>query len=333
MTDHREKLVHEQALKSLRDEMRIQGLLDRAAWVSVHSHHFFDLRENKWRELDAVASRSWLGALAELPVRVKMMFIVESKSLAGKHVLLPAFHPLRQALVFDWIGSGHRQKQRHALCEQAGFDTKLIKRLDSTVYPAAADVMPGTPHILLPPKDPDWHAAGFTEARNSESSKDKHKDELGSSVIWKARLALQSAAQALVQTEMDTSAREFQLALQFARLRRMTGKAADESSLIDGIVEDLKRWPPTITVFHPMVVVDSDLWGVSLDKLVPIHHARVHLTGVSRYPYFWFDLVSRNALDQVIEKAQAGYDEQALNNELEPDEPAMGVVEYEIAHP
>ena len=82
-----------------------------------------------------------------------------------------------------------------------------------------------------------------------------------------------------------------------------------------------------------MVVVDGDLWGVTQESTTPVKHARIHLTGVSGFPYFWFDLVRRDAADEVVAQAQAHYDAQAAGKGLVEFSPQMGIADYEIARP
>lgn len=89
--------------------MRLQAALDQPAWSSIHSHHYFDQRGKQWRELDAVASKVWSGYLAKRPIKIKVVILVESKSLRSKHVPLPPFDPVKQAVVFDWLGSNRRK--------------------------------------------------------------------------------------------------------------------------------------------------------------------------------------------------------------------------------
>jgi hypothetical protein len=331
--EDRKDLVSDRALESLRDELRIHAMLDQPSWVSVHSHHFFDLREKQWRELDAVASRSWEGMLQKQPVRIKILFIVESKSLANKHILLPQFEPIRQAIVYDWIGSQQRKRDRFDIYEQLGLERRLAARIDLEVTGTAAEVMPNAPNIMMPPRNPEWNSASFTEAQNSKGKSKKSDNELRTSVVWRARLALRSAAQALVQSEVDRESRDFALALQYARLQQIASPEREDFDFAKYVVDGFRKVRFTMTIFHPVIVVDSDLWGVSTDDLTPISHARVHLTGVSRYPYFWFDLVRREALERIILEAQRTYEAQALEKGLVPVEPNMGDAEYEIAHP
>jgi hypothetical protein len=324
--------VNAKALQSLRDEMQLQGILDKPSWASVHSHHFFDIRDNVWRELDAVASRSWRGVLQKRPIRVKVVVLVESKRLAEKQLLLPRFNPLRQAIIYDWLGSQRRRKERFAVYEQAGLDPRLAQRVDIDISGGAADIMPNAPNILRPPSHAEWNAAGFIEAQNGQGK----VDDPESAVVWRARLALRSAAQALAQMEIDSSSQDLLLALQFARLKQFAANQANQTEEFDLYTEILTQMRDrvfTITVFHPIVVVDAALWGVSPDDLVAVQHARIHLTGVSRYPYYWFDVARRDAAASVISAAQTGYDRQAAEKGLVPEEPNMGLVDYEIAHP
>lgn len=326
--DDRSKLVNAKALQSLRDEVRLQSILDKPSWVAVHSHYYMDISSNQWREADAVAFRAWRGFLQKRPIRLKVVILVESKRLAEKHLLLPRFEPLRQAIIFDWLGSQRRSRERFEAYEQVGLDSRLAHRVDQEVGGNVADIMPGAPNLLRPPATAQWHAAGFVEAKNGEGK----PEEPGASVVWKARLALQSAAQALAQEELDFSRQELLLALQFARLRQMAA-GSEDFDLYSEIVAQIRDRVFTITVFHPMIVVDADIWGVLPEELVPVQHARVHLTGVSRYPYYWFDLVRREAADGVISAAQANYDLQVYERAFTPETPNMGLVDFEIAHP
>lgn len=332
-TTDRRGLIQERALASLRDELRLQAALARKEWVSIHSHHFFDLREQQWRELDAVASRMWSGYLAKNPIKIKVVFLVESKSLAEKHLLLPAHKLLKQAIVFDWLGSSRWRNERFIIYEEAGLDRRLATTIDTALTGGAADVMPNAPNILLPPRKSIWHATGLVEARNQAGKAKKSDDELGSSVVWRARLALQSAAQALAHNEIESAARDLRLAIQFARLRQISRQEDPTFDIGAQIAAEVAKNPFTITIFHPVVVVDADIWGVNEDDVTPVEHTRVHLTGISRYPYFWFDLVKRERVESVVRDAQASYDKQAEDHGLSGVDVSLGTAEYEIAHP
>jgi hypothetical protein len=316
------------ALQSLRDEMELQRILHKQSWVAVHSHHFLDVKENVWRELDALASRTWKGVLNKRPILVKVLVLAESKRIAEKQVLLPAFKPLKQAIIFDWLGAQRHSNDRAAIYQQVGVDARIAQRVDLDVAGGAWDFMPDAPNLLRPPKDVEWNAAGLTEAQNGSGK----VEDGGSSVIWKTRLDLQSAARALAQREIEFSKQELILALQFARLKQMASRSSD-FDLYEAIAAEMRDRAFTITVIHPMIVVDADLWGVTETDVVPVQHARIHLTGVSRFPYYWFDLVRRDAAERAMSEAQAGYDRQAAQRGLVPQTENMGVSDYEIAAP
>jgi len=329
--EDRASLVSEQALKSLRDEMALQAHLERPSWTSVHSHHYFDLAAKVWRELDVVAIRWWKGRLDGHEVTIKVAIIVESKHLAQKHVLLPAFKPLRQAIIFDWFGGMAHAEERLQVLLDVGVERRLAQQLDREISAGASDVMPDAPNIMYPPQAGVWHSAGFVEAQHKGKVPE---DPLSKSVIWRARLALQSAARALVQEEIEQSAREVQMAIRLALVSQLGAQAKGRDfDLKEAFVSYLKKNPFTLTIFHPIVVVDADLWSVTQEELLPVKHARVHLTGVSRFPYFWFDLVQRDAASGVMAAAQAEYDRQAGEKSLEPFSPRMGIADYEIARP
>lgn len=324
----RKDLINAKALQSLRDEMQLQAVLGRSAWMAVHSHHFFDLKHSVWRELDALASRTWRGTLRDRPILLKVLLIVESKRIAEKHILLPRFEPLKQAIIYDWLGSQRRTQDRFSVYQQAGLDQRLAQRVDTAVSGGAFDIMPNAPNILFPPDNVEWHAASFTEAHNGQGK----VDEAGSSVVWKTRLDLQSAGQALAQAEVDFGKQELLLALQFARLKQI-GANKPDFDLFQEIISQVRERTFTITVLHPIIVVDADLWGVTQGDAVPIQHARIHLTGVSRFPYYWFDLVRREAIERVLSEAQEGYDVQTAEKGLTPEEVNMGIAKYDIAAP
>lgn len=327
----RSSLVNKQALKSLRDEMALREDLERPSWTSVHSHYYFDLDAQVWRELDVVSIRWWKARLNGHEVIIKVAIIVESKHLGQKHVLLPAFKPLRQAIIFDWLGGMAHAEKRLQILLDAGVERRLAQQLDNQISAGAADVMPDAPHILYPPKARVWHSAGFVEALPKEKGKE---DPLSKSVIWRARLGLQSAAKALAHDEIEQSSREVQIAIRLALVSQMGARAGGKTfDLKDKFLSHLRKNPFTLTVFHPIVVVDSDLWGVTQEELRPVKHARIHLTGVSRFPYFWFDLVQRDIASEVMALTQAEYDRQAEERGLEPFSPRLGVADYEIARP
>lgn len=329
--EERASLVSEQTLRSLRSEMALQAHLDRPSWTAVHSHHYLDRAANVWRELDAVAIRWWKGRLDRHEVTIKVAIIVESKHLGQKHVLLPAFKPLRQAIIFDWLGGMAHAEERLQILLDVGLERRLAQQLDYEIAAGASDLMPNSPNIMYPPQVGVWHSAGFVEAQHKGKVQE---DPLGSSVIWKARLSLQSAAKALASDEIAQSSREVQMGIRLALLSQMGAQAQGKPfDLKQAFADYLKKNPFTLTLFHPIVVVDSDLWGVTQEELTPVKHARVHLTGVSRFPYFWFDLVQRDAAAAVVAEAEAGYDRQAAEKGLQPFAPTMGIADYEIARP
>jgi len=321
-------LLNKEALQSLRDELKVKSLLDRPHWHSVHSHHYLDTAENVWRELDALSLRQWTGALGDQPVRVKLYILVESKSLRGKQILLPRFNPVKQAVLTDWLGQHGRRDERLEEFARVGIPLDLASQLDFGLFSAGAEIFPDSPSMLFPPRLNIWNSAGFVEAQNAGGA----VAELRASVVWKARLGLQSAARALVAPEVAQNRRELLMALQFARIAEISTQQAD-FDLHAEIRKYVQKVRFSMLVFHPILVVDADMWGLLGDDVQLLDHVRLHQTGVSRYPYFWLDIVHRDAADRVIREAQVRYEAQAVEKGLEPDEPQLGTADYDIARP
>lgn len=323
--------VNAEALRSLRNEVQLQANLSQSSWTAVHSHYYVDPEKNGWRELDAAAIRWWKGPLGQREVIIKVAILVESKHLGQKHVLLPSFKPLRQAIIFDWAGGMAHAEERQKILLDVGIEGRTAYQLDQAISAGASDVMHTSPNILYPPKGEQWDAASFVEAPNSGKAPD---ERLEGSPIWKTRLSLQSAARALAAQQIDEDTREIAMAIRLALVGKVGADAAGRPfDLKKAFTDYLQKRPFTLTVFHPIIVVDSDLWGVNDQGLVPVQHARIHLTKLSRFPYFWFDLVHRDAAPEVLSRAQAGYDKQAEAKALVPHSPGMGLVDYEVARP
>jgi len=321
--------LNEEAVRMLRNEIGLQANLDRPSWTAVHSHYYVDPEKGVWREIDAAGIRWWQGRMDKRDVLVKVAILVESKHLGQKHILLPAFEPLRQAIVFDWLGGMAHAEERREILAEVGVDSRTASQLDHEISAGASDVMPNAPNIMYPPKGNQWDAAAFVEAPNNGRVPE---ERLEGSTIWKARLGLQSAARALAKQQFEQDSREVAMAIRLALIGRI-GAGEKPFDLKKAFTAYLSKRPFTLTLFHPIVVVDADLWGVRADTTVSVRHARIHLTGLSRFPYFWFDLVHRDAAPEVIACAQASYDRQAQLKGLTPFSPGMGIVDYEIARP
>ncbi len=319
--------INAEALRSLQNEVRIQASLAQPSWTAVHSHYYFDPVKRVWRELDAAAIRWWQGLLDRHKVLIKLAILVESKHLRQKHVLLPAFKPLRQAIIFDWIGGMAHAEERRKILLDVGVDPRISYQLDREISAGAYDAMPNAPNILYPPKGEEWDAAAFVEALNSG----KTSENLEDSAIWKARLGLQSAARAMADQQIEEDAREIAMAIRRALVGQL-GAAGKPFDLKKAFIDNVTK-PFTVTVFHPIIVIDANLWGVSDKDTVPVRHARIHLTNLSGFPYFWFDLVHRDAAQEVIACAQENYDLQTQEKGLVPFSPGMGLADYEIARP
>ena len=272
--------------------MRVQSVLERLGWRTQHSPDYTDPREQKSREMDVAATRSWKRVRKSDIQFVRLHLIVECKGIRKDTLLLAQTESpdALDGLYNHWLGLDD-DELRDALgniVAAAGFDAaKVMQRFESLAYPRGrAAVMP----LLVNAPPARVRASAVREAqRDAESS-----------LIRKATLQLFSALHGTIAEERDAALRELrdELLLRRRGVDDRPGYAVDR----------LQAAASTVLLFHPIVVVDTQLVAMDADgELSVVEWARLDRGRIASYERQWFDVVSGEHFDAYAAELTAWY--------------------------
>ena len=88
MSDFFAHVRNSKSYRSFRSEMRVEDVLGQLGWNTQHSPDYLDVREEKDRETDATAMRSWRRERKGRLHVVHLNLIVECKGIHKETLLL-----------------------------------------------------------------------------------------------------------------------------------------------------------------------------------------------------------------------------------------------------
>jgi len=272
--------------------MRVQSVLERLGWRTQHSPDYTDPREQKSREMDVAATRSWQRVRKSETQVAHLHLVVECKGIRKDTLLLARMESdgAVDRLYNHWLGLDD-DELRDAIGNivgAAGFDAaKVMRRFESLAYPRGrAAVMP----LLVNAPPARVRASAVREAqRDTESS-----------LIRKATLQLFSALHGTITEERDAALRQLRddLLLRTRGVDDRLGYAVDL----------LQAAASTVLLFHPIVVVDTQLVAIDADgELSVVEWARLDRGRIASYERQWFDVVNAEHFDRYAAELTAWY--------------------------
>jgi hypothetical protein len=290
-TDFFAHLRNSASYRSFRSEMRVEAVLRKLGWKTKHSPDYIDLREEKHREIDVTASRSWDRTRKSVQHVAHLHLVIECKGIHKEALLLAKMDRSKKAdqLYHHWLGLDD-DNLRDAIgnvVQQAGFDAaKVLRRFEKIAYPGGQTAV-GPLLVNAPPAS--VRASAIREATREES------DE---SLIRKATLQVFSAVMGSVAEVRDESLRLLHDDLQ-------------ERQPVDRLEYVLNRMQSAATevyLFHPIVVVDTKLVAVNhAGKLAEVNWARLQRGRIVSTERRWLDVVSSEHFDSYANELTAWY--------------------------
>jgi hypothetical protein len=290
----REKLRNSDAVKALAAEHDVANTLGRLRWETVLGMYYTDPVSHKIREMDVSAKSVWStrenregGALCAVRL------LVESKSASGFHVVFGPSAPDRgfYRLPEAWIGDEAVVNRLTAALVDVGvplndvkdFRSNLLFRLGESEFEQLQVDPPSAPNV----------ATSFKET-NTSIEKD-----LDSSVLWRASSALMSAVRAVQEDEVS------------ARIEDICTRVSLDELYgyppIPHVTEDL---PPVLRyreAYHPIVVIDAQLWQYDGADLCPVEWCRFDQRGEAHYTRQWVDVVNRGYFSKFARRLTQHY--------------------------
>lgn len=259
--------------------MRVRKLLEKLGWGAQHGPYYTDFREQKPRELDVTAARTWF---AKNGLRAHVTLLVECKTPRKPAAqLLAQTRNVRSAdrPYVHWFGFDDPALRRaiHEVVENAGFDTKAVmEAFESAVYPRGESIV--KPLLIDAPKPP-CRASGTREP---------DRDDVDA--VWNATQQLFAALHGTVEDISNDALEELRDGL---TLR--TSPADDTAAYA---AEVLRMNASDVFLFHPVVSVESPLMLVSESgQLKEVPWCRVERSRVFGVERQWTDVVNANAFE------------------------------------
>jgi hypothetical protein len=283
-------LRNSKSYRSFRSEMRVEDVLGRLGWKTRHSPDYTDVREEKDREIDVTATRSWQRERKNGLHVAHLHLVIECKGIHKETLLMAKLDRPKEAdrLYHHWLGLDD-DDLRNAIgtvAKEAGFDAvKLLRRFESLAYPQGRAVV--YPLLVNAPPAPIRASAIRDAERAAEES-----------LIRKATLQLYSALNGTVASVRDESLRQLHDDLQ----------QREGVDRMDYALEQIQSAATSVYLFHPIVVVDTKLVTVDHEgELAIVEWGRLERSRIASYDRRWLDVVSSEHFEAYAKKLTAWY--------------------------
>jgi hypothetical protein len=290
------KLKASHTVLSLEAEQAASKILSVLGWTCYHGAFYRDVRDEKLREADVIARQLW-NRLAD-GIVVDLHLILECKSARDWQLVFaegqretrighvarvwPGYAENR----FEWL---HRVLRAYSIPETAF--AELRSRFTAQAFPDERAL----PYSMMP----DAPRTPLTVTAFRETNLDKEK-ELEASVFWRAITALRSATRSLAASAMERHAESFEMAAS----QTPFSWASFLSDFDHACRESLRR----VSIFHPVVLVDSPMWILRNGRLRRISLCRFQQLGPTGTTEWWCDVVSTSEFERFANSVSTYYD-------------------------
>lgn len=290
------KILNSHAFESLNSEQLIMSSLKSLEWKVLHSCFYPDMTTAKLREIDVLGKQVWARELKRGRELAYLNLVVESKSAKGYHLLFsPSEDPdSGWGGNSEWLGfEENRERITKTLDEtilkeeQVAF---ILKKLENMAYPGGLMFLRSL-HIESPPSK--IYSSAFRET-NIGSVKD-----LDSSVLWRAGQSLFSAIRSLKEQYLIFCLEDLPLEVEMAQKYK--------EDLVGKVLEYLTERLALIDIYHPVVVIDANLWITDKGNLQDIEWCRFEQLGINHSLEWWFDVVHASYFDEYARKITREY--------------------------
>lgn len=308
------KLLQSPAFLSLSAEQLVKEQLLLRKWRALHSTYYRDLETRKLREVDVIGRQTWEHC--EDDIKIALELIIEVKSAREFHLLFsPYDQPWEMSklevpvspgqLMRDWVGVSRKPRLFERIFRRSTLSDSEValvrEQANALAYPDGYAVIAP---LMIDPPPVKWNSSGFREL-----SLGKEKD-LENSVLWRAGQSLMSTIRALKVARRRSRLNE-------ARIFVEMEKNETEPSLVHEVLDSLDQAFRAFDQFHPIVVIDSQLWYLSGTDLQPIPWCRLILANSRGFPHFWFDVVNTGTFADYADQLTTAYTERLTESGAE----------------
>lgn len=311
--DVQTRILGSASFQSLSSEQTILSVLKDLGWGAIHSCFYVDGKTEKLREIDVLGRRIWERTLKNRQDSADLYLIAEAKSAKGFHLL---FSPLEGSAAFkqantQWFGWDEEQTIIFRMLPDIGLTAEqteyVRKALQKIAFPKGG-LRYGRLSVDPPPAE--VYASAFRET-NIGGEKD-----LESSVLWRASLSLASAVSSLKQQSLNHLRESLTEEFELAPLVKLDP--------IGQVIEQLEVHLSTLSLFHPIVVIDAPLWLVKRGELSDIKWCRFQQLDTYGRSEWWFDAVHSEHFQQYAKELTQYYEERYKRARAKPYKFAKG---------
>ena len=307
MTDERQSVRDSVTYRAMSLEVRVAQLLAATGWKAAHSAWYRDLREQKDREIDVDAIRTWQYPRGESADYVRLHILAECKSVKGGQILFArsSVTPDEQ-LYFQWLNPDDDATREALFRTLAGGGVadreaaRIVRRFHEAMY--SEGQAPLQRFIPAPPAEPNRVTAG------QEVQDGKRR------FLWEASQRVYGA--------IEFTASEL-LADSLDEVRNRIPHGASEQRVMDECFAAMTSEAETLTLFHPVVVTDAHLWAFEPGgepELVP--SCRIMQRRIATALWRWIDVVHEDELTAWAERTTKWYADVFANVPPAPESPA-----------
>lgn len=286
MNEAESHLRNSDAYQSLVSEMRVAATLRRLGWATIHSATYADaLDPSRLRELDVVATRSWIRKRKGAETYVRLHLFIECKGLRGKEVLFArhAAPSKGDRLYYHWSGlddDALRDNLRARLGE-AGYAADAVRlimeRFGEATYP---DGRAAVYNLLV-----NAPRAPFRASAERQPNRDAGTDPL-----WQAMSTVFDAMAGTTRELLVDALTDLDDTLRF--------RSRPEEDTAEYAFSSLENASSTVTLFHPIVVTEATLHGLATSGATSsIDWCRLEQERVATGEQRWIDICGATAFD------------------------------------
>ncbi len=291
------KLLDSTAIKSIQQELDIYERFKKLGWHVQHSPYYLDTISGKFREVDIKARKYWLKQEDE-EFSFGINFVIECKSMNNYHIVLCNEKDIGfgRDLEDDWIGVDGPNNYPHTI--------QLLQKhniTDSDIQETLKDfhkhLFPNGLIRYIDYRLESFDIPVYCSFRETNIGTTK---EMENSVVWKAYQGLYS----VIRTYQKDSWVDIDYELYNIENEKYV--STYESKLKE-LKQTLYLASNHIEIIHPVLVVESKLWGLQGDDMEELKYCRLLFQEMSGFDK-WIDIVNQKHLDEYLEKSKV-YDD------------------------
>jgi len=295
------------ALNSLMSEMEIVKIFQDSQWAVTHGFYYNDPKENKVREIDIKAVQWWNRKVKGNSQNLKLNIIAECKSLKGTNIIIAPYHPQgfeKEPRISHWIGWD--SEEEHGLLQaemvRLGVPIKFIRDYNKEFSKKAfQDGEAKVAGLLVDPPAAVFQTTAFREISS------KREKDLDSSVLWRAVQGVSSAVESCYLGAKTGAGELVELAVRF-------GDKANQPRYREGIISAFDTSSNYVEIWHPVVVLDADLWVLNKKELVKVEWFRFGPFKSIDSNFLWSDVVSQKCLSKYVNYVSNYYKDECLKS-------------------